>query len=92
MMDKRTMIALGIIASAAFGWYWFKVRGQSTTSNGTTTNANAAQDQSLAMAEQANYTTPPSSGIQSTVGDIYTTQNGVTTVQSRQTMPLPYNT
>lgn len=88
-MDKRTAIALGIIAAAAFGWYWFKVRGQATNN---TAQTNAAQDQSLSLAEQANYTTPAQAGVDMKVGDVYTTNNGVTTVQSRQTMPLPYNT
>lgn len=87
-MDNRTKIALAILASAAFGWYWFKVRGQQTEQKQT----DAAQDQSLALAAQENYTQPNQVGFPSYGGNVYTTANGVTTVQSRQTMPLPYNT
>lgn len=87
-MDKRTMMAIGIIGSAAFGWWWFKVRGQATEKKST----DAAQDQSLAMQEQANYTQPPSVGFPNYTGQVVTNMDGVTNVNSRQTMPLPYNT
>lgn len=82
-MDRRMTIGLGLLA-AVVGFYFWK-KNQSTSDQ-------QPQDQGPAEAAMQNYTAPPNVGVQTTVGNVVTNQGGVTSVQSRQAMPLPYNT
>lgn len=81
-MDRRTIIGLGVVAAIVGFYFW---RNSHKTDSQPT-------DQGPAEAAQAYYTQPPSVGIQTDVADVVTNQNGTPTVNSRQTMPLPYNT
>jgi hypothetical protein len=78
-MDRRVLIAIGILAGAAFGYYMFNQRKASGS------NSPPAPDQGPAEAAMANYTAPPSYGIQAN-------QPGQTFVNNSQAMPYPYNT
>lgn len=79
-MDRRALIALGILAGAAFGYYLFRQRKGS--GSGTPPEPT---DQGPAQAAQANYTVPPNIGAQmNQPNQVFTTNT--------QTMPYPYNT
>jgi len=76
-MNRNMMIALGIAAAAAFG-YWAYQRKQSS-------DAEQPQDQTAATVAQSYYTAPPNYGIQPN-------QPSQVFLNQTQAMPLPYNT
>lgn len=82
-MDRKTLIGVGVLAAIAGFVLWKK-----NTSN----SSNDGEDQTAADAAEAYYTQPPSVGIQNSPGNVVTNTNGTLNIQSRQAMPLPYNT
>lgn len=82
-MNNRLVIGLGALAAVIGVFFWKK--------SGTPKDAQP-EGQDAASAAAQYYDNPPSVGIQTSVPDVVSNQNGNISVNSRQTMPLPYNT